>query len=364
MNSKAILGSALVLALATAGGLAWRHTGQAQATAAAPRHLVKVALATVQKAPQKRAFAGVGELEAVHQVLVSAEIGGRVTAINFSSGQQVRKGDVLVTLNDAPEQAERLRLKAQLDNARTNYRRVKDLLRENAATQEQLDNALAARDMAQGELARTEAVIAQKAVRAPFDGRLGIRRVNQGQYLNVGDPVVSLIDTRSLYVNFSLEEQLSAQLRTGQAVEVRLDAFPDKAFTAHITAIDPLIGRSRTVQVQATLAKPDARLSAGMYASVQVARPDDGQVLTVPETAVAYTAYGDTVFVARHDAAADALVVQRVAVRTGERQAGRVVIEQGLREDDQVVVSGQLRLSDGAAVQATEDTLQAPASGA
>ena len=364
MNSKAILGSALVLALVTAGGLAWRHTGQAQATAAAPRHLVKVALATVQKAAQKRAFAGVGELEAVHQVLVSAEIGGRVTAINFSSGQQVRKGDVLVTLNDAPEQAERLRLKAQLDNARTNYRRVKDLLRENAATQEQLDNALAARDMAQGELARTEAVIAQKAVRAPFDGRPGIRRVNQGQYLNVGDPVVSLIDTRSLYVNFSLEEQLSAQLRTGQAVEVRLDAFPDTAFTAHITAIDPLIGRSRTVQVQATLAKPDARLSAGMYASVQVASPDDGQVLTVPETAVAYTAYGDTVFVARHDAAADALVVQRVAVRTGERQAGRVVIEQGLREDDQVVVSGQLRLSDGAAVQATEDTLQAPASGA
>lgn len=133
MNSKAILGSALVLALITAGGLAWRHAGEAQATASAPRHLVKVALATVQKAPQKRAFAGVGELEAVHQVLVSAEIGGRVTAINFSSGQQVRKGDVLVTLNDAPEQAERLRLKAQLDNARTNYRRVKDLLRENAA---------------------------------------------------------------------------------------------------------------------------------------------------------------------------------------------------------------------------------------
>jgi membrane fusion protein, multidrug efflux system len=364
MNGKAILGSALVLALVTAGGLAWRHAGQAQATAAAPRHLVKVALATVQKGPENRAFAGVGELEAVHQVLVSAEIGGRVTAINFSSGQQVRKGDVLITLNDAPEQAERLRLKAQLDNARTNHRRVKDLLRENAATQEQLDNALAARDMAQGELARTEAVIAQKTVRAPFDGRLGIRRVNQGQYLNVGDPVVSLIDTRSLYVNFSLEEQLSAQLRPGQPVQVRLDAFPDTPFTARITAIDPLIGRSRTVQVQATLANPDARLAAGMYASVQVASPEVGQVLSVPETAVAYTAYGDTVFVARHDAAADALVVHRVSVRTGERQAGRVVIEQGLREDDQVVVSGQLRLSDGTAVQAIEDTLQAPASGA
>ncbi len=338
MKSKAILGSVLVLALVTAGGLAWRHAGQAQATATPARHLVKVALATVQKAPQKRAFAGVGELEAVHQVLVSAEIGGRVTAINFTSGQQVRKGDVLVTLNDAPEQAERLRLKAQLDNARTNHRRVKDLLRENAATQEQLDNALAARDMAQGELARTEAVIAQKAVRAPFDGRLGIRRVNQGQYLNVGDPVVSLIDTRSLYVNFSLEEQLSAQLRPGQPVEVRLDAFPDTPFTAHITAIDPLIGRSRTVQVQATLAKSDARLAAGMYASVQVASPDDGLALAGAH---------------RHP--------------LHHQCTGGVIVagdEQGLNEDDQVVVSGQLRLSDGTAVQATEDTLQAPASGA
>ncbi|WP_460419009.1 efflux RND transporter periplasmic adaptor subunit [Pseudomonas sp. microsymbiont 2] len=364
MNGKAIFASALVLGLITTAGLAWRHGGRAEVVAPPPRHLVKVALATVQKAPEKRSFDGVGELEAVHQVLVSTEIGGRVTAINFSSGQQVRKGDVLVTLNDAPEQAERLRLKAQLDNARTNHRRVTALLRENAATQEQLDNALAARDMALGELARTEAVIAQKTVRAPFDGRLGIRRVSQGQYLRVGDPVVSLIDTRNLYVNFSLEEQLSVQLRPGQAVEVRLDAFPETPFSARISAIDPLIGRSRTVQVQATLANPDARLAAGMYASVRVASPDLGQVLTVPETAVAYTAYGDTVFVARHDAAAEALVVQRVSVRTGERQAGRVVIEQGLRADDQVVVSGQLRLSDGTAVQAVEDTLQAPASGA
>ncbi|CAM3970914.1 efflux RND transporter periplasmic adaptor subunit [Pseudomonas wadenswilerensis] len=361
MNRKNLALGTVLVGAAIALLVVWQQPHGAQASAPPARSLIKVALGTVQRGPANGFFAGVGELEAARQVLVSAEIGGRVTRINFVSGQKVRRGDVLITLNDAPEQAERIRLQAQLHNAQINHRRVRELVAENAATQEQLDNALAARDMASGELAHTEAVIAQKTIRAPFDGVLGIRKVNEGQYLNVGDAIVSLIDTRTLYVNFSLDEQLSIHLKPGQPVEVLLDAYPERTFPARITAIDPLIGRSRTVQVQATLDNADALLKAGMYASVKVADPQVAEILSVPETAVTYTAYGDTVFLARHDEQQQALVVQRVPVKIGERQDGRVIILEGLDEADQVVTSGQLKLSDGVAVEATADTLQAPA---
>ncbi|QBF27339.1 efflux RND transporter periplasmic adaptor subunit [Pseudomonas tructae] len=360
MNRKNLALGTVLVGAAIALLVLWQQPHSAQASAPPARTLLKVALGTVQRGPANGFFAGVGELEAARQVLVSAEIGGRVTRINFVSGQQVRRGDVLITLNDAPEQAERIRLQAQLHNARINHRRVRELLAENAATQEQLDNALAARDMASGELAHTEAVIAQKTIRAPFDGVLGIRKVNEGQYLKVGDALVSLIDPRTLYVNFSLDEQLSIHLKPGQAVEVLLDAYPERTFQARISAIDPLIERSRTVQVQATLDNADAQLKAGMYASVKVADPQVNEILSVPETAVTYTAYGDTVFLARHDEQQQALVVQRVPVKIGERQDGRVIILEGLQQDDQVVTSGQLKLSDGVAVEATEDTLQRP----
>ena len=327
----------------------------AAATAAAP---VKVALATVQRGTVAHVFSGIGELEAARQLQVAAEVGGRVTRIAFESGQTVKAGQLLVQLNDAPEQAERLRLQAQLRNAETVHARARQLVAENAATQEQLDNALAERDMAMGALRHTEAIIAQKALRAPFAGVLGIRRVHEGQYLNTAEPVASLIDARTLHANFALDEQSTPSLKIGQAVALRVDAYPDRRFQARVTAIDPLIARSRTVQVQATLPNPDGALKAGMYTHIQVARPDTAPVLTVPETAVTYTAYGETVFVAQRKAPQEALTVKRVAVKVGARLEGQVEIESGLNEGDQVVTSGQIRLGDGMAVEAVlTDTL-------
>ncbi|KAF1032020.1 MAG: Efflux pump periplasmic linker BepF [Pseudomonas sp.] len=353
MSTSKIMGLALVIALAIGAVIVHRAPVQA-APEAAP--LTKVALAQARLKPANQFFSGVGELEAASQVQVSAEVGGRVTHINFTSGSRVKAGDILATLNAAPEQAEQVRLQAQVRNAQIILQRVGGLVRENAATQEQLDNARAAYDMARGELQKTVALIAQKTIRAPFDGVLGIRRVNEGQYLNVGERIVSLVNSRTLFVNFALDEQLSRRLNPGQTVSVWVDAYPDRPFQARITALDPLIAGSRTVQVQATLANPEATLRAGMYASVNVADTQVGDVLMVPETAVAYTAYGDTVFIARPDDK-QALVVKRVAVKLGERQAGWVQIAEGLQAGDQVVVSGQLKLSDGMPVQATDDTL-------
>ena len=156
-------------------------------------------------------------------------------------------------------------------------------------------------------------------------------------------------------MNFSLDEQGSAKLARGQAVQVTVDAYPDQVFAAQISAIDPLISRARMVQVQAALSNPGGALKAGMYANVKVARDGKEQQLTVPETAVTYNSYGDTVFVAQQG---KTLTVKRVAVTFGERAEGRVEIVRGLAAGQQVVASGQLKLADGMAVQAVANTLE------
>ncbi|MFJ4374411.1 efflux RND transporter periplasmic adaptor subunit [Pseudomonas japonica] len=349
-------GAALLVVLAVVGGLAGR-TPSAQATAAWP--VTKVALARVTAIQAPRQQFAVGELEAANQVQLAAESAGRVVRIAFESGQVVKAGQLLVQLNDAPEQAERLRLRAQLGNAEALLQRTRKLRASNVTSQEQLDNASTAMEMARGELQQVEARIAQKAIVAPFSGKLGIRRVHQGQYLNAGETIASLVDPTSLRVNFSLNEQAVAELRNGQHLRLSVDALPDRQFSARVSAIDPMISASRLVRVQATLANADGGLQPGMYASVRLDALQAPNVLALPETAITYTAYGQTVFVASRDPE-KGLSVSRVGVTTGERWQGRVEITSGLREGDQVVVSGQLKLSDGMQVeQVSEDSLGA-----
>jgi len=312
-----------------------------------------VALAKVQQVNAPRALHAVGELEAVRQVQLAAEVAGRINRINFVSGETVKAGQLLVQLNDAPEQAERERLIAQLRNAEQTLSRTQALQESRAMTREQLDNAIAARDMAKGELQRIEAIIAQKAIRAPFAGVMGIARVHLGQYLNPGETIANLVDASGLRVNFSLPEQALAQLAIGQAVEVAVDAWPDEPFKGEISAIDPLVTSARTVWAQAAIVNTQGRLQAGMFANVQVLMPDDAPVLAVPETAITYASYGQTVFVAQVDDN-KVLRVHRATVQTGQRWKGAqqslVEILSGLDEGQQVVTSGQIKLSDGMAV--------------
>jgi len=307
--------------------------------------MTQVALARVERVEAPRALHAVGELEAVRQVQLAPEVAGRISRINFSSGQAVKAGQVLVQINDEPEQAERVRLSAQLHNSETTLTRMAALRREQIVTAEQFDNATAARDMAKGELQRIQAIIAQKAIRAPFAGVMGIARVHPGQYLNPGDAIASLVDSSGLRANFALPEQALAQVRTGQAVEISVDAWPGEVFAGEISAIDPLVTDARTVWVQARLGNPGARLQAGMFANVQVRMPEDAPVLAVPETAITYASYGQTVFIA--EGQGEGLQVRQVAVQTGQRWQGLVEIIDGLSEGQQVVTSGQVKLSDG-----------------
>lgn len=316
---------------------------------------VKVALATVKQQATPRKLTAVGELEAVRQIQVASEASGRIQQIYFQSGQHVSAGQLLLQLNDDIEQAEIVQLKAKLKLNEAVYQRGQELLKINAVAKEEVENALANRDVIVGQIQQLNAKIQQKKIRAPFAGVIGIRRVHQGQYLNIAEPIVSLVDTQYLLVNFNLDERSTPNIKVGQQLQVSLDAFPGQQFTAQVTAIDPLISSSRTVAVQAKLPNLQQQLKAGMYANV-ILQQQEEQVLMMPETAVTYTAYGETVFKAVDHKGQ--LQASKVAVKVGERNAGWVEVKSGLKQGDRVIRSGQLKLSDAMPIEAiSQDTL-------
>jgi len=319
---------------------------------------LKVATAEVLLGAVPQVLTGIGELEATRQIMVAAETSGLITAIAFDPGTRVRAGQLLVQLNAAPEQGELARLEAQASNARAQLQRTRTLLPQQAATQEELDQAHWAYQQVLAEIQRVKALIEQKRIKAPFDGVLGVRKINLGQYLQAGEPVVSLTDARTLYANITLPERALALLAPGQEMSVAVDAYPQRTFKGRIGTLEPRIDPgTRTVLVQAVVANPEQLLTPGMYVNGQVTLPAGPPRMSVPETAVSYSAYGDFVYRVQ-GADASALSVRQVYVKTGERTAGRVVLQDGVQPGDRVVTSGQLRLQNGAAVQiAAQDSL-------
>jgi len=348
---------ALAVAAALAGGAMYWKSKAAAAGGGWSMPPAKVAVAPAVQADFPVALAGIGSLEATRQVMVAAEVDGRVAQILFTPGEAVKAGQLLVQLNDAPEQGELARLQAQARNARALLDRTRRLVPLQAATREQLDQAVADHEQAAADVRRVQALIDQKRIKAPFDGVLGVRRVNLGQFARAGDPLVSLTDASSLYANLTLPEQALGVLRVGQPVGVTVDAHAGREFPGKVTTVEPQVDPgTRTVRVQALLANPDGALSAGMYAQARIGLPDRPDVITVPETAVSYSAYGDSVYVVTPpEAAAAAPTVRQAYVKTGERLRGRVVVTEGLKAGDRVVTSGQLRLHNGAAVEILPD---------
>jgi multidrug efflux system membrane fusion protein len=301
----------------------------------------------------------VGDLAAVHQVNVTSDVNGRVTEILFTAGSSVKAGTPLVQLFDAPEKADLASFKAQATVAAQQLDRAKQLAARNFGPQVTVDTAQAAFDQANAGIAKTEALISQKLVRAPFDGDLGVRKVEVGQYLTAGTQIVSLTDLSMLYLNFTITEKDSGALKVGQAVRIKVDAWPGKTFDGKITTIEPQISTdTRNIRVQATIANPEKILKPGMFASTTVVLPDKPPVITVPETAVDYTLYGDSVFLIEEKKGEDgktSLVANRTYVQTGNRINGRAEIIKGLKADDRVVALGQLKLQSGAAVTISTD---------
>jgi multidrug efflux system membrane fusion protein len=301
----------------------------------------------------------VGGLAAVHQVDVSADVNGRVTEIKFEPGSHVEAGTPLVQMFDAPEQGDLANYKAQSTVAQLSLDRAKQLASRQFGPQATVDTAQAAYDQALAGIAKTEALISQKLVRAPFSGDLGVRKVEVGQYLTAGTAIVSLTDLSELWANFTVTEKDSGNLKVGQPVRLKVDAYPGRTFDGKITTIEPQVAAdTRNIRVQATVSNPEKILKPGMFVTTTVVLPDKPAVVTVPETAVDYTLYGDSVFVITEKKEADgktSLSAVRTFVQTGSRVEGRVEIVKGVKPGDKVVAVGQLKLQSGAAVSISTD---------
>ena len=363
LNSRHVLYALLGLALLCAAWAFWRWQQPAPVTyVAAP---IKVAVAPVSNQPLTRYVEAIGELEAIEEVSVPAEIGGRIVELPIQSGQTVERGQVLVRLNDAPERGQLVHLQGQLANTRVRLERLQKLISSKAISRETLDDAQAQYTTARGALQELMARIEQRTIRAPFAGTLGIRKVHVGQYVNPGDTLINLMGNKGLYVNFSVPEQALNQFRTGSTLHIELDALPHQPLTAVVSSIDPFLDRSRTLSVQAHLQHPPSAALPRMFAKVRLPQALPENTLSLPQTAVTYSAYGEDVYVVQPaNNANNAPTVRRVSVKTGERRDGWVVIEQGLTMGDQVVTSGQIKLSDGARVEPTQQSaLDAAATG-
>src|SRR4030088_2792342 len=322
-----------------------------------PPASVSVAETKVEVIPNL--LTAVGDLAAVHQVNVTTDVSGRITEIMFTPGSTVKAGSPLVQLFDGPEQGDLASFKAQATGAQLALDRAKQLAARQFGPQSTADAAQATFDQANAGIAKTQAIISQKLVRAPFDGELGVRHVEVGQFLTAGTQIVTLTDLSELYANFTVTEKGSAQLKVGQTVRVLVDAYPGRTFEGKITTIEPQIATdTRNIRVQATITNPDKILKPGMFATTTVVLPDKPPVVTVPETAVDYTLYGDSVFLItekKEDAGKTSLRVVRTFVQAGNRIGGRAEILKGLKAGDRVVAVGQLKLQSGAAVAISTD---------
>lgn len=302
-----------------------------------------------------RTVAAVGTLVAVQGVTVGAELGGKIDRIAFESGDRVDAGDILIQLDTSTEQAQLRAAEATVELARINLERTRELLGKQSVSKSEFDSANAQFKQATATADNIRATIAKKSVRAPFAGLLGLRLVNLGQILKDGDAVATLQTLDPIYVNFSVPQQFTPVLATGDRVRVSTDAAPGEVFEGKINAVNPEIDAvTRNVRVQALISNAGEKLRAGMFANVEIVLPEKQHVLAIPATSVLYAPYGDTVFVIdekkdENTGKAQKMLRQQI-VRLGDTRGDFVAVTSGLKAGEQVVTSGVFKLRPGMAV--------------
>ena len=319
--------------------------------AAGPGGPVAVEVGRVERVRLEDDAQAVGSLRSNQGVVVRPEVAGRVVRLGFAEGQPVRRGQLLVQLDDTLQQAQLRQAEAQAGIARTNLQRSRELLAQNFVSQSAVDQNAAALDVAQAQVALAQAQLARMAVRAPFDGVAGLRKVNVGDYVKDGADLVGVEDLSSLWVDFRLPERYLGRLRPGQPVQLVVDALPGRRFEARLQALESqLDADGRAVLARARLERPDPVLRPGMFARARVVFSVREAALVVPEEAL--VPQGDKQFIVLVVPAADGrgLVSRRVEARIGQRVAGRVELLGGVAEGDQVVLAGQARLMRGDAL--------------
>ncbi|HEX9945506.1 MAG TPA: efflux RND transporter periplasmic adaptor subunit [Thermoanaerobaculia bacterium] len=311
-----------------------------------------VTTATARQEEWPATVAAIGTVTAVQGVMVSADLPGIVEKISFESGQRVRKGDVLVTLDTSQEEAQLAAANSRRDLARLNLQRMRELRESGVISQSEYDRSAAESKQGEAGAGEIRATISRKTIRAPFSGLLGIRQVNLGQYLAGGDPIVQLQALNPVYVNFSVPQEQMSRLRPG--TPVHLTAEGGIRATGTITALDSVVNEAtRNVQVQATFANSDGRLRPGMFVETQVVMGASNPVITLPASAISYAPYGDSVFVVDDLKGPDGKPyrgVRQQFVKLGGSRGDQVAVVSGLKPGEEVVTSGVFKLRNGAAV--------------
>jgi membrane fusion protein (multidrug efflux system) len=324
-----------------------------------------VASAQVKEEDWAPRLSAIGSVSAVQGAMLSTDLGGTVAEVKFQNGAVAKKGDVLVRLDASSEEGQLRTAEADLELARNDLERARDLATRKVVSKAELDAAESKFSQKQGAVENMRGLVSKKEVRAPFDGQLGIRQVNVGQMINAGQQVVALTALDPVYVDFALPQQEMAKLSAGLEVEVRSDAIPGREFKGKLTAVNAMVDTvTRNVSLQATLENPDHALRPGMFAKVEVLLPEKHKALVVPGSAVSYAPFGDSVFVIEkkkdEKTGQESRTIRQQFVRIGEARGDFVAITEGLKGNETIVSTGVFKLRNGMPVVINNDLAPKP----
>jgi membrane fusion protein (multidrug efflux system) len=340
------------------------------AAAASPPQTVSTASASVQD--WQTQIEAVGSLRAVSGADLAFEVAGIVKEIHFNSGDDVEAGSLLMTLRSDDDLGKLQALQATAELSDVNYKRDQEQFKIKAVSQAAIDADAANLKNAKAQVAEQQAVFDKKFLRAPFAGRLGVRAVDIGQFVSAGTTIVTLQALDPIYVDFFLPQQKLSQIKIEQEIMAKIDTFPDRVFTGKITAVNPKVDTAtRNVQVRATLTNHDRALLPGMYATVDIAIGQPQRYVTLPQTAVTYNPYGETVFIVdekgKNAKGEPQFVARQTFVTAGPTRGDQVAIVSGVSDGESVVTAGQVKLRNGTnllinnAVKPTADASPVPA---
>jgi|TARA_B110000438_G_scaffold289451_1_gene324043 membrane fusion protein (multidrug efflux system) len=342
---------AIIVSVALALGLTKKdQIGTIVETFSGPMPPTAVNIGSPSEATWEVSIPAVGTVTSVEGITVSPETPGIIEKILFKAGSTVEAGDILIELNKEIEKANLAQAEASLDLAKKTLRRSEDLFKTRSIAQAELDSARSQASAAEAAVLSVQSILAQKTIKAPFAGRLGVRQISVGQYLDPGESVVVLQSVDPVFIEFSLPQRNLGRIAEGYSVRAKIDAFPDNEFTGELSAISPQVDRAtRNVLIQATFENPEQLLRPGMFTRVEVIMPVKRDVVVVPIMAVHYSPTGNRIYVAEENENGQ-FVSQQTIVRLGETRGDFVEIIDGLEGDERIVVDGAFKLLDGSPI--------------
>ncbi|MGB0894813.1 MAG: efflux RND transporter periplasmic adaptor subunit [Parashewanella sp.] len=335
-----------------------------QAITNIPEPTFPVTVSKLDKQTWQPVINAIGFIEPIQGLTIANQSSGVINKIEFVNGSQVKKNKVLLRLDSQVEQANLQSKQVQLPAAKAEYKRLNRLFRQGSVSKQQLDNTKAKYDTLLADINSLQATINRKTIRAPFAGVIGIRNVQLGQYIDAGTDIVRIEDTRNMKIRFTVPQNQLSKLTKNQPISVSVDAYPQKKFNGVITAIEPAVFyQSGLVQVQASLPNPSELLRSGMFAQVDVLLPQLTEQIVLPQSAINFTLYGNTVFVVTNQSEQEKSVkrVHQVQLEILERRGNFARVSGDLKVGDNIVTSGQIRLSNNSKVDVVNNNALTPA---